>query len=150
MKVLNNIITDSNICILHNDDWLKRQRIAGKVAGQTLSLFEKLVKEKTIKSLIELDKIAEEYIVSNGCYPTFKGYHNFPSSVCMSVDNDKSHAMVHGIPSDYLLQEGDIISFDLGASYEGAIGDTAITCIYGDPRDEQHIKLIQDTKDALM
>jgi methionyl aminopeptidase len=150
MKVLNNIMVDSNICILHNDSWLKNQRIAGKVAGQTLSLLEKLVKEKTVKSLIELDKIAEEYIISQGCYPTFKGYRNFPSSVCISIDNDKSHMLVHGIPSDYLLNDGDIISFDLGASYNGAIGDTAITCIYGSPKLEQHIKLIQDTKEALI
>lgn len=138
-----------NICKLHDNEWLRRQRIAGKVAGQTLSLLEKLVKEKTIKSLRELDKIAEEFIVANGCLPTFRGYRGFPASVCISVDNDESHALVHGIPSDYILQESDIVSFDLGATFEKAISDTAITCIYGSPKLERHVKLVQDTKEAL-
>lgn len=146
----NNLFNTNGLCILHNDNWLKRQRIAGKVAGQTLSLLEKLVQEKTVKSLLELDKIAEEFIIANGCSPTFKNYKSFPNSVCMSVDNENSHAMVHGIPYDYILQNGDLISFDLGATFEGAIGDTAITCIYGDPKSERYVRLIQDTKESLI
>ncbi len=149
MRTSNNVII-GNICKLHDDEWLKRQRIAGKVAGQAISLLETLVKEKTIKSLRELDKIVEEFIVANGCLPTFRGYQGFPASVCISVDNDKSHALVHGIPSDYILQESDIVSFDLGATFEHAVSDTAVTCIFGSPKSERHIKLIQDTKDALM
>lgn len=150
MRTSNNSFAGNGLCVLHDDEWLKRQRIAGKVAGQTLSLLEKLVQEKTVKSLLELDKIAEEFIITNGCLPTFRGYKGFPNSVCISLDNNKSHAMVHGIPFDYKLQEGDLISFDLGATYEGAIGDTAITCLYGDPKSENHVKLILDTKEALM
>jgi methionyl aminopeptidase len=150
MKQVNNFPLNSNMCILHDDKWLKRQRIAGRIAGQTLSLLQRLVEEKTVKSLLELDKIAEEFILANGCTPTFLGYRGFPNSVCMSLDNEKSHALVHGIPFDYELQEGDLISFDLGCTFEGAIGDTAITCIYGKTKSEGHIKLVQDTKDALM
>lgn len=148
MRVSN--ISAGNICRLHGNEWLIKQRIAGKVAGQTLSLLENLVKEKTVKSLRELDKIAEEFIIANGCLPTFRGYKGFPASVCISVDNDKSHAMVHGIPSDYILQECDIVSFDLGATFEKVISDTAITCIFGEPKSERHLKLVQDTQDALM
>lgn len=153
MKILgstSNSFATNGFCILHDEKWLERQRIAGKVAAQTLSLLEKLVKEKTTKSLLELDKIAEEFIINNGCSATFHGYKGFPNSVCMSVDSGNKHAMVHGIPFDYKLQEGDLISFDLGATYEGAIGDTAITCIYGNPISEQHVKLISDTKNALI
>jgi methionyl aminopeptidase len=150
MRIEGKLPNNNNICVLHDEAWVKRQRIAGKIAGQTLSLLEKLVQEKTIKSLLELDKIAEEFIISNGCQPTFRGYKGFPNSVCISLDNERSHALVHGIPFDYKLQEGDLVSFDLGATYEGAIGDTAITCLYGEPRSAQHPKLIQDTKDALI
>jgi len=144
-----NNTSTGDICILHDDKWLQRQRIAGKVAGQTLSLLEKLVQEKTVKTLLELDKIAEEFILSQGCVPTFLGYKNFPNSVCMSLDNEQAHGLVHGIPTDYRLQEGDLISFDTGASYEGTIGDTALTTIYGETKSEAHVKLIQDTKKAL-
>jgi methionyl aminopeptidase len=145
----NNEFTENGLCILHDSKWLDRQRIAGKVVSQTLALLEMLVKERTTNSLLELDKIAEEFIVKNGCTPTFKNYRGFPSSVCMSVDNIKSHMLVHGIPSDYVLQNSDIISFDLGATFESAIGDAAITTIFGDARSEQHTKLISDTKEAL-
>jgi len=150
MRVSNNSFINNGICVLHDNEWLKNQRIAGKVAAQTLLLLEKLVKNKTTNSLLELDKIAEEFIIANGCVPTFKNYKNFPASVCISVDNDKSHAMVHGIPYDYKLQNGDLVSFDLGATYLGAISDTATTMTYGDPKSQLHINLIQDTKDALM
>lgn len=149
MRTSNNLIR-SELCVLHDEVWLRRQRIAGKIAAKTLSLLENLVANKTIKSLIELDAIAEEFIVSNGCSPTFKNYKKFPNSVCMSVDNEKSHALVHGIPNEYVLQDGDLISFDLGATYEGAIADTAITCIYGAPKSDKHLKLIQDTEESLM
>ena len=150
MRTSSNSFTNSGLCVLHDEKWLDKQRIAGKVAASALSLLEKLVQEKTVKSLLELDKIAEEFIIVNGCSPTFRGYKGFPNSVCMSLDNGKTHALVHGIPFDYKLQEGDLISFDLGATYAGAIGDTAISCIYGSPKMESHVKLIQDTREALI
>jgi len=151
MRMAGNSFINNEVCVLQNHNWLEGQRIAGKVAAKTLSLLEKLVKEKTVKSLLELDQIAYQFIIDNGCTPTFLNYKGFPNSVCMSVDTLTSHAMVHGIPSDYVLQEGDLISFDLGATSEnGAIADTAITCIYGEPHSKQHIQLIQDTKEALL
>jgi methionyl aminopeptidase len=153
MRTNNHSNPVGDICVLHGDKWLQRQRIAGKVASQTLALLERLVKEKTVKTLLELDHIAGEFITSNGCFPTFLGYKGFPANVCMSVDNEKSHCLVHGIPTDYRLQDGDLISFDTGASYEdhnGAIADNAITVIYGEPKEERHLKLIQDTEEALM
>lgn len=149
MKSNHNFASDGDICKLHDEKWVARQRIAGKVAGQTLSLLEELVQEKTVKSLLELDQIAGEFIIANGCSATFKGYKGFPANVCMSLDNEQAHCLVHGIPTDYKLQDGDLISFDLGATFEGSIGDTAITCIYGLPKLEQHVKLIQHTQEAL-
>lgn len=124
--------------------WLDRQRISGKVVSQILSLLENLVKDKTTKSLLELDKIAEEFILQNSCTPCFKGYKGFPNSVCISV-NDQ---LVHGIPTDYKLKEHDVVSFDLGAEFKGVISDAARTIIFGQPKSEQHTKLIQATKEC--
>jgi len=130
---------------LQNNDWLTKQRIAGKITADTLTLLKNLVLEKTSKSLIELDKVAEDYIISNNCIPTFKGYHGFPNSVCISVNK----TLVHGICTDYVLQDGDVVSFDLGATFEEGIADSALTCIFGEPKSQQHIDLVQTTKECL-
>lgn len=140
-----NSFTKNCFVKLHNDDWLKKQRIAGKIAGQAISLLETLVKNKTTKSMIELDKIAEEFIRNNGCTPTFLNYMGFPNSVCVSINKQ----LVHGICTDYILQDGDLVSFDLGATYEGAIGDTATTVIFGEAHNEEHIRLVKATQEAL-
>jgi methionyl aminopeptidase len=145
VKVENNTSHKSEFIKLKDDKWLADQRVAGKVAAGALSLLEGLVKEKTTKSLLELDKIAEEYIRDNGCTPTFLNYKGFPNSVCISVNKQ----LVHGIPTDYKLIDGDLVSFDLGATYKGAVGDTAITVIYGQPKSQEHIDLINATQKAL-
>lgn len=143
MRIVNNINSNNPSFIdLKDDNWLKKQRIAGLIAGQTISLLENLVKTKTVKSLLELDKIAEEYIINNGCSPTFKGYLGFPNTCCISINSQ----LVHGIPTDYKLKDGDVVSFDLGATFEGTIGDTAITCIYGEAKKQDHIKMIETSK----
>lgn len=131
---------------LKDQNWLEKQRVAGKVIAGTLSLLESLVKEKTTKSLIELNSIAEEYILKNNCTCTFKNYKGFPAGVCISVNKQ----LVHGIPTNYYLQDGDIVTFDLGATFEGAIADSAITCIFGNPKSELHQKVVSTTQDALM
>ncbi len=74
-------------------------------------------------SLIDLDKKAEEYIVSCGARPAFKGYMGFPSTLCISIDD----AVVHGIPHDGTLKEGQIVGIDCGAELNGYYGDHAIT-----------------------
>jgi methionyl aminopeptidase len=137
--------TTNSFIKLHNDVWLKNQRIAGKITAGALSLLERLVKEGTTKSLIELDKIAEEFIRDNGCTPTFLGYQGFPNSVCISVNQ----GLVHGVCTDYVLQDGDLVSFDLGATHNTAIGDSALTMIYGSPKSEEHVRLVAATKEAL-
>jgi methionyl aminopeptidase len=141
----NTLWSSGELCVLHDDLWLSRQRIAGKALAKTLNLLENLVKEKTVKSLIELDKIAEQFILSQDCTATFKGYKGFPASICMSVQKQ----LVHGIPTDYKLQEGDLISFDSGCTFEGAIADSALTCIFGEAKSQKHLDLIKDTEEAL-
>lgn len=136
----------NGIIKLKNQDWLEKQRVAGKIAARALTELEKLVAEKTTYSLLELNHFAESLIVNAGGTCTFKGYKGFPAGVCISVNKH----LVHGIPTDYKLQDGDVISFDLGVTYEGAIADTAITCIYGPAKSELHTKLVKATEESLM
>ena len=93
---------------------------------------------------LELDKIAEDFIRSNGAEPGFLGYDGFPNTLCVSV-NDK---VVHGIPSDYALQDGDVVSVDCGTLMDGFYGDSAYTFCCGNV-DPKVKKLLQTTKEAL-
>lgn len=136
----------SSFVMLKNQDWLDKQRIAGKIAAQTLVALQKKVEEKTTDSLLELNAFAEDIITNAGGFPTFKGYKGFPAGVCISVNKQ----LVHGIPTDYQLVEGDVISFDLGVTVDGAIADTAITCIYGQSKSDKHVTLIKATEESLI
>lgn len=144
MKSNSDIIT-GNYYILKDNTWLENQRVAGKVVSKALTTLKEIVKEKHNYSTLELSKIAEDIIVKEKCTPTFKGYKGFPESCCISVNKQ----LVHGIPNNYKLQDGDVVSFDLGATFEGAIADSAITCIYGDPKKIEHVNLIENTKKSL-
>lgn len=94
---------------------------------------------------LELDAIAEEFIRSHGAVPGFLGYGGFPNTLCISVNEQ----IVHGIPSDYKLREGDIVSVDCGTVLKGFYGDSAYTFAVGqiDPQVE---KLLTVTKESLM
>lgn len=136
----------SSFVMLKNQDWLNKQRVAGKIAAQVLIELQQKVIAKTTDSLIELNAFAENFITNAGGVPTFKGYKGFPAGVCISVNKQ----LVHGIPTDYHLVDGDVISFDLGVTIEGAIADTAITCIYGTPKSDRHVTLVKATEESLM
>lgn len=144
MKILDSSQSSSFIK-LKDEDWLLKQRVAGRAVAATLTALESLVMSKTSKSLIELNEIGEEIIATHGCTPTFKGYKGFPAGVCISVNKH----LVHGIPNDSVLQEGDVVKFDLGATFEGAIADSALTCIFGEARNPLHKKLVEATKKSL-
>ncbi len=101
-------------------------REAGLVVGEALDLLrEAVVPGVTTK---ELDTLAEEHIRSRGATPNFLNYHGFPATICTSVNDE----VVHGIPSDRVLQDGDVISLDCGAIIDGWHGDAAITVPVGD------------------
>ncbi|HAM09652.1 MAG: type I methionyl aminopeptidase [Bacteroidetes bacterium GWE2_41_25] len=91
-----------------------------------------------------LDKIAEEYIRDNGAVPGFKGYGGFPGTLCTSVNDE----VVHGIPSEYILKEGDIISVDCGVILNGWYGDSAYTFAVGEIKEEVQ-RLLDYTKASL-
>jgi len=101
-------------------------RRAGLVVGRTLELLRSSVRAGI--STGELDAIAEDNIRSSGATPSFKGYHGFPGSICASVNDE----VVHGIPGDRVLADGDVISIDCGAIVDGWHGDAAITVAVGD------------------
>ncbi len=71
----------------------------------------------------DLDKIVRREYAKRGVVPTFLGYHGYPATVCVSINEE----LVHGIPGDRVIKEGDIVSIDLGATYKGYVGDTALT-----------------------
>ena len=136
---------DSLYLPLQDQEFLQSQRIAGKVAAKALIMLEQMVIDKTDKSLIELDIIVEQFIRDNGGIPSFKGYRGFPNSCCFSINKQ----LVHGLATDYRFQEGDMITFDLGVTYNHTIGDSALSVIFGEPKCEQHVRLLNTTKKAL-
>ncbi len=92
----------------------------------------------------QLDKVAEEFIRSHGAVPGFLGYGGFPATLCVSVNEN----VVHGIPSDYALKEGDIVSVDCGTVMKGFYGDSAYTFAVGNI-DSEVRRLLNVTKEAL-
>ena len=92
----------------------------------------------------ELNRIAEDFIRSHGAVPSFLGYEGYPASACLSVNEQ----VVHGIPSDYVIKEGDIVSVDLGTFMKGFNGDSAYTFAVGEISDDVR-RLLEVTKEAL-
>jgi methionyl aminopeptidase len=92
----------------------------------------------------ELDQVAEEYIVLRGAHPAFKGYRGFPATLCISINEE----VVHGIPSQRRLKEGDIVSLDVGVNFVGYYGDAAITFPVGEV-DPEAKRLLEVTEKAL-
>lgn len=117
-------------------------RKSNVLVGKTLAEVAKAIKVGI--TTLELDKIAEDFIRSNGALPGFLGYHGFPNTLCVSV-NDQ---VVHGIPSNYALKEGDIVSVDCGTIIDGFYGDSAYTFCVGEV-DPKVKKLLDTTKEAL-
>lgn len=106
---------------LKSESELKLMRRAGQIVAEVLLKIEEAIRPGITTK--ELDKIAEEYILSCGARPSFKGYGGFPATICASVNE----AVVHGIPGERVLEEGDIISVDCGAFFQGFHGDAART-----------------------
>lgn len=126
---------------IKNDKEIDLMRAAGRIVAETLLLIEQKVKPGITTS--ELDKIAEEFIVSKGAKPSFKGLYGFPASLCISVNQ----VVVHGIPGGYVLKDGDIVSVDCGAFLNGFHGDAARTFAVGNISEEAR-KLIKVTEES--
>lgn len=115
---------------------------AAAIVAETLQVLKREVKPGI--STNALDKVAEEHIRAKGGLPAFKGYRNYPKTLCVSINEQ----IVHGIPSRRLLKDGDIVGLDLGAIVDGFYGDAAITVAVGGV-DEKVMRLVQTTERAL-
>lgn len=132
---------------LKTEEEIELMRAANLLVGDTLAEIAKAIKPGV--TTLQLDKIAEEYIRDHGAVPTFKGFPNpyggpFPASICASVNDE----VVHGIPNDRPLQEGDIVSVDCGTLLNGYNGDSCYTFQVGEVSDEVK-QLLKVTKEAL-
>ena len=128
---------------------LERMRAAGRIVAEVLALLREKIAPGVTTA--ELDALADAYIRKQGAIPSFKGYpggrgrSDFPASICASIDEE----IVHGIPRpDRVLQEGQIISIDVGAIYKGFHGDAAITVAVGKVAPEVQ-RLVETTEGAL-
>ena len=117
-------------------------REAGRIVAEVLELMRVSVKPGVTTA--ELDALAYDVIVKAKAIPSFKGYRGYPASICASVNEE----IVHGIPGDRVLNEGDIISIDVGTIYRGFQGDAAITLGVGEITPEAQ-RLLQVTQQAL-
>lgn len=115
---------------------------AGNIVYLTHQYLRPYIKEGITTK--ELDKLAEDFIRSHDATPSFKGYQDFPGSICTSINEE----VVHGIPSNRRLRKGDIISIDIGACYKGYHGDSAWTYPVGEISDKK-MNLLKDTEASL-
>lgn len=127
---------------LKTDEEIEIQRQSSLLVGKTLAEVAKVIKPG-IKT-IELDAIAEEFIRDHGAVPGFKGYGGFPGSLCISVNDE----VVHGIPGERIIEDGDIVSIDCGTFMNGFYGDSAYTFAVGNVK-EEYLLLLQRTKESL-
>lgn len=133
----------NNMSLIKNENQIQLMREAGRI----VALVQKKLKEIIVPgvSLLELDKISESIILKEGGEPVFKGYGGFPNSICASVND----AMIHGIPSEYEIKNGDVVKIDVGVIKNGWNGDAAFTISVGEIS-ERTQSLINTTKEALM
>jgi len=123
---------------------IAKMRKAGRVVAGTIDRVVAAVRPGIATA--DLDAVAEAYIDERGAIPSFKGYKGYPASICASINEE----VVHGIPSPKrLLAEGDILSLDFGAIWEGFHADSALTMFVGDPPSAEAEKLVRVTEEAL-
>jgi methionyl aminopeptidase len=122
---------------------LERMREAGRLVGEVLTELSAMIAPGVTTA--DLDRAAERRIVAAGAVPAFKGYHGYPATICSSINEE----VIHGIPSGRrILQEGDVVSIDVGASLDGYYGDSAMTVPVG-PVSEEAATLLRVTEEAL-
>jgi methionyl aminopeptidase len=121
---------------------IQKMRVAGLLVGETLELLRSVVRPGM--TTLELDRVAEDHIRAGGGVPSFKGYHGFTGSICASVNDE----VVHGIPGDRVIEDGDLVSIDCGAVVDGWHGDAAITVAVGEVAAEA-LELMRVTEEAM-
>jgi len=128
--------------ILKLPDEIDKMRVSNQIVAEVLSVLKERVKPGVTTA--ELDRVSEELARKKGAKPAFKGYRGYPFSLCISVNSE----VVHGMPSNRVLIDGDIVSLDYGVYYNGYYGDAAVTVPVG-PVSEEAKKLIRTTEQGL-
>ncbi|MCQ2191958.1 MAG: type I methionyl aminopeptidase [Paludibacteraceae bacterium] len=128
---------------LKTDEEIELMKISNTIVAKTLAEVGRNIKPGI--TTLKLDKIAETFIRDNGAVPSFLGYNGFPNSICTSVNEQ----VVHGIPDNYELKEGDIVSVDCGALINGFHGDSCYTFTVGSVSHNNVAALLESTKAAL-
>jgi len=128
--------------IVKTPDQIEQMAAAGAIQARCLKMLESKCRPGVTTA--ELDAAAEKFITSQGAIPSFKGYRGFPGSICASPNS----MVVHGIPGSYEVKRGDILSLDVGVTYDGWVADAAITVPVG-PVSPDARKLLDATKAAL-
>ncbi|HBF86768.1 MAG TPA: type I methionyl aminopeptidase [Clostridiales bacterium] len=126
---------------IKTDEEIELMRVACGITGDALKVAEENLKAGMTTK--QLDKIIHDYILSRGAKPTFLGLYGFPASACISIDEE----VVHGIPSDRIIEEGQIVSVDLGARINGFTGDAARSFYVGEISPEKK-RLIDVTREC--
>jgi methionyl aminopeptidase len=130
--------------ILKSPDEVAKMRVAGGIVAETIDTVLAAVGPGV--STADLDAVAEAFIRERKATPSFKGYRGFPASICASLNEE----VVHGIPSPKrILKEGDVLSLDFGAIWDGYHADSAITVFVAEPRSAEAEKLVRVTEEAL-
>jgi methionyl aminopeptidase len=130
--------------IYKSKDELERMRTSGRITAGTIERVLAAVRPGATTA--DLDAVAESSIREAGAVPSFKGYRGFPASICTSLNNE----IVHGIPSNRrVLKDGDLLSLDFGAIWEGFHSDSAVTVFVGEPPSSEAEKLVRVTEEAL-
>jgi methionyl aminopeptidase len=128
--------------IYKSPEEIEKIRVSSLLVGNTLAEVAAVIRPGV--KTIDLDKVAETYIKDHGSVPAFKGYNGFPGSLCISVNSE----IVHGIPGDNELKDGDIVSIDCGVINEKYFGDSAYTFAVGEISDDVR-NLLNVTKQCL-
>jgi len=128
--------------IIKSDREIELMRQAGKIVAAVLKILSEQMKPGMKTK--ELDAIAGREVAGLGAKPSFKGYRGFPASLCVSINDE----VVHGIPGERVIADGDIVSLDFGAVYDGYQGDAALTLAVGDISPEAK-DLLETTEAAL-
>jgi methionyl aminopeptidase len=130
--------------IYKSKDELEKMRTSGRITAGTIQRVLAAVRPGATTA--DLDAVAESTIREAGAVPSFKGYRGFPASICTSLNNE----IVHGIPSKgRVLKDGDLLSLDFGAIWEGFHSDSAVTVFVGEPPSSEAEKLVRVTEEAL-
>jgi methionyl aminopeptidase len=126
--------------VLKSKEEIAVMREAGRAVAQVLEILREEIKPGVVGK--RLDDVVRREFARRGVTPTFLDYHGYPARVCVSVNDE----VVHGIPNSRAFQEGDVVSIDLGATYKGFVGDSAITVCVGrvSPKADQLVRITEE------